>query len=139
MGGSSGRGGDIGVGLALVGGEGVGVVWVKNGYSGRRRKEICRLGRRWRWKFSLAKNLKKRENIGVGMRKVSVALVVGVGVVSTCLGEERVYWQEEEGDLSSCQCEEGEVEVPWEELQEEEEYWLWHETSFQRRLSEHLV
>ena len=98
----------------------------------RRRRKVCRLGRRWRWKFSLARNLRKRENIGVGMRKVSVALVVGVGVVSTCLGEERVYWQEEEGDLSSCQWEEGEVEVPWEELQEEEEYRLWHETGFQR-------
>ena len=49
-----------------------------------------------------------------------------------CLGEERVYWQEEEGDLPSCQWEEGEVEVPWEELQEEEEYRLWHETGFQR-------
>ena len=50
----------------------------------RRRREVCRLGRRWRWKFSLARNLRKRENIGVGMRKVSVAvglaLVGGVGV-----------------------------------------------------------
>ena len=32
-------------------GAGVGVVWVKNGGTGRRRREICRLasGRRWRW------------------------------------------------------------------------------------------
>ena len=47
----------------------------------RRRRKVCRLGRRWRWKFSLARNLRK---IGVGMRKVSVAvglaLVGGVGV-----------------------------------------------------------
>ena len=54
----------------------------------RRRREVCRLGRRWRWKVSLARNLRKRENIGVGMRKVSVAVGlalvggVGVGIVS---------------------------------------------------------
>ena len=62
----------------------------------RRRKKVCRLGRRWRWKFSLARNLRKRENIGVGMRKVSVAvglaLVGGVDVVwvrNGCTGRRR--------------------------------------------------
>ena len=66
----------------------VGVIRVRNGgISGgkicRRRRKVSHLGR-WRWKFFLGRSLRKRGNIGVGMRNVSVvvglALVGGVGV-----------------------------------------------------------
>ena len=81
----------VGLGLALVGGMGVGVVrvWVKNGSTGRTRWNVCRLGRRWRWKFFLGRSLRKRRNICFGTRKVSVVVDlafvrgVGVGVVRT--------------------------------------------------------
>ena len=66
-----------------------GVIRVRNwGISGgkisRRRRKVCHLGRRWRWKFFLGRSLRKRGNIGVGTRKVGVAvglaLIGGVAV-----------------------------------------------------------